>query len=199
MTTTTDTKITTITTTTTSTTSTTNITQHTSISSVDFFDNAFTFSNESVTVHCCHPNNTIELSTCGLGTSCLGSCSLLGAQLCPSGDCSGDCQLPVDQGMDQNGTQTRSSLASNYNCVYTKRCDVCKHRVCCANPVCKARRPRQCRWMDYRLSSCPFIPASWASWGPWASCSRTCGGGVRVFHIQSFAFFFMKPSDTEQI
>ena len=142
-------------------------------SAINFFENIFTFSNESVTVHCCHPNNTIELATCGLGTSCLGSCSLLGAQLCPSGDCSGDCQLPVDQGMDQNRTQTRSSALANAVQWCTRpmyQCDVCKHRSCCYNPVCRAERPRECLY-SYTLSHLAL-----------SSCPVPCAQNCRKFH-----------------
>ena len=42
----------------------------TDTSSVDFFDNAFTFSNHSSNVTCCHPDNTFEVAImCSLNTS----------------------------------------------------------------------------------------------------------------------------------
>ena len=158
MTTTTDTTTTTITTTT---TSTTNITQYTSVSSVDFFDNAFTFSNESVTVNCCHINNTVELADCGRGASCAGKCSALGASLCPSGDCSGECEIPFeeedndDTAAERLASATRRSYATKPASAFkwcSARCNVWRNKGCCYNPVCRKRsgsHKRACRWFNY--------------------------------------------------
>ena len=42
--------------------------------------------------------------------SCGASCSSLGARLCPSGDCSGDCRLHFGEGTNEN-TRRRLSNA----------------------------------------------------------------------------------------
>ena len=120
--------------------------------SIDFFNNVFTFFNESVTVNCCHPNNTLELATCGLGASCAGSCSALGATLCPSGDCTGDCEMSFEQ-EETNQTEThRRPYATQPSWKFkwcSARCNVWKHKGCCYNPVCRERRSRACRWLNY--------------------------------------------------
>ena len=123
-------------------------------SSVDFFDNVFTFLNESVTVNCCHQNNTIELASCGLGASCAGSCSALGASLCPSGNCAGDCEVPFEQETNEIESQRQpfaSKPASKFKWC-SARCNVWKHKGCCYNPVCRKRSAshrRACRWFNY--------------------------------------------------
>ena len=119
---------------------------------IDFFENAFTFSNESVTVNCCHSNNTIELATCGLGESCAGSCSALGASLCPSGDCSGNCEIPFEQETNTTGKRRGSSEATRPSHAFrwcSPGCNVWRHKGCCYNPVCKQKRESSCRWMNY--------------------------------------------------
>ena len=128
---------------------------------IDFFENALTFSNQSVIVNCCHLNKTIELATCGLGASCAGSCSAVGASLCPSGNCSGDCEISFE--LDDSGSgsmalteefRTRKGLsaATRPSRVFkwcSAKCNVWSHKGCCYNPVCGRRRRRSCRWMNY--------------------------------------------------
>ena len=95
---------------------------------------------QEVVVNCCYPDDTIDLATCGRGVSCStglyhiytfhcpdirykiyvccimsqvscgASCSSLGARLCPSGDCSGDCRIHFGQGTNEN-TRRRLSNA----------------------------------------------------------------------------------------
>ena len=133
--------------------------------SIVFFDNVFTFSNGSVNVACCHLNHTIELATCGLGVSCGGSCSTLGAFLCPSGDCSGDCRMSFGNEIDQNGAQSRLSLAtlpSRHFKWCSAKCNVWRHQQCCFNPVCyrKSRSHKEaCSWFNY-LSGVMIISSS---------------------------------------
>ena len=118
----------------------------TNASTIDFFENIFTFSNQSVKVNCCHLNKTIELATCGRGASCAGKCSALGASLCPSGNCSGDCEIPFDD------ISERSSMATGASSCFrwcSPRCDVWRHRGCCYNPVCNRKRAATCQWMNY--------------------------------------------------
>ena len=120
--------------------------------SIDFFENVFTFLNESVTVNCCHTNDTIELATCGLGASCAGKCSALGASLCPSGNCSGNCEIPFEPETSSEGETRGRSLATQPSSAFawcSARCNVWRHRGCCYNPVCRRRRRRACRWMNY--------------------------------------------------
>ena len=120
-------------------------------SSIDFFDNVFTFFNSTVTVNCCHPNDRLELATCGLGASCAGSCSALGAKLCPSGDCTGDCEMPFDQ--DTNQIQARGQSGATKPSQKFRwcsaRCNVWKNKGCCYNPKCRSKRSKACRWMNY--------------------------------------------------
>ena len=131
------------------------LSENTNTTSVDFFEIVFTFLNESVTVNCCHPNNTLELATCGLGASCAGSCSALGATLCPSGDCTGDCEMPFEQeGTNQTETRRRpyATQPSSKFKWCSARCNVWKHKGCCYNPVCRRRsvsHKRACRWFNY--------------------------------------------------
>ena len=120
---------------------------NTNNTSIDFFENAFTFLNESVTVNCCHLNDTIEFATCGLGASCAGKCSALGASLCPSGNCSGQCEIPFEP--ETRETRSVSTKPSSAFAWCSARCNVWRHPGCCYNPVCRRKRKRACRWMNF--------------------------------------------------
>ena len=127
---------------------------NTNTTSIDFFDNVFTFLNESVKVNCCHQNDTLELATCGLGASCAGSCSAVGASLCPSGNCTGGCEMPFEQ--ETNETTTGRQLAATQPSWKFKwcsaQCNVWKHKGCCYNPVCRDKsksHKKACRWFNY--------------------------------------------------
>ena len=107
---------------------------NTNASTVNFFDNVFTFFNESVTVNCCRSDNTLKLATCGLGASCAGQCSALGASLCPSGECSDDprtCELDFNndnaEGQQQRGQSTATLSGSDLKWCISDRCRVRKH------------------------------------------------------------------------
>ena len=106
-----------------------------------------------MTVNCCHLNNTVELATCGLGGSCAGSCSALGASLCPSGNCTGDCEMPFEQEAESSQIDSRQwSAATKPSRAFawcSSRCNVWSHKGCCYNPICRRRRPRPCRWFNY--------------------------------------------------
>ena len=126
---------------------------NTNSTAVNFFDNVFTFVNQSVIVNCCHPNNTIELATCGFGASCAGSCSDLGASLCPSGNCTGDCEMPFEE--ETTSRRPRWSAATLPSSAFkwcSARCNVWRNKGCCFLPTCRSRsrsRARYCRWMNY--------------------------------------------------
>ena len=109
----------------------------------------FTSLNESATVTCCHVNNTVELTTCGLGASCEGSCSALGASLCPSGDCSGDCEMPFESNEVESRSRSSATRPSNAFKWCSPRCNVWRHHGCCYNPVCNRKRRRACRWINF--------------------------------------------------
>ena len=174
--------------------------------SIEFYDLSRTFANSSSLVSCCHQNETREIVSCGLGTSCAGQCFALGASLCPSGVCSGnpaDCQIGFD--IDARSTATLPSTTTLQWC--RARCDVRRHKNCCYHPTCRQRKPCDCLWLNYQRTSSglncsgsgssgsegktlcltcltlflPAVDSSWASWGAWGGCSETCGGGVRRF------------------
>ena len=50
------------------------------------------------------------------------------------------------------------------------QCDVCTHRGCCYNPVCRAERPRECLY-SYTLSHLAL-----------SSCPVPCAQNCRKFH-----------------
>ena len=92
------------------------------------------------------------LASCGLGASCAGSCSALGAFLCPSGNCNGDCEVPFEEGTDETEAQRGRSLATQPSSAFawcSSRCNVWRHKGCCYHPTCRRRRSRACRWMNY--------------------------------------------------
>ena len=128
------------------------VTGNTNTTTVTFFDNVFTFINESVTVNCCRSDNDIVLASCGLGASCAGSCSALGASLCPSGDCTGDCEMPFEPEVNPTESRRGRSLATLPSSSFawcSARCNVWRHKGCCYHPTCRRRRSRACRWMNY--------------------------------------------------
>ena len=125
---------------------------NTNSTTVDFFDNVFTFVNQSVTVYCCRSDNTIEpiVATCGLGASCAGSCSDLGASLCPSGNCAGDCEMPFEEETTSRRPRwSAATLPSSAVKWCSARCNVWRHKECCLHPTCRRRRSRACGWMNY--------------------------------------------------
>ena len=124
---------------------------NTNSTSIEFFEDVFTVFNESVTVSCCHPNNTVRLATCGLGASCAGGCSALGAKLCPSGDCTGDCGLPFEEEATRVEQRrwfgaTEPSIAFGW---CSPRCNVRRRKGCCYNPVCRRKRRKACQWFNF--------------------------------------------------
>ena len=118
---------------------------NTNASTIDFFEDVFTFTNKSVTVNCCHLNNTVELATCGLGASCAGSCSALGGSLCPSGNCSGDCRISFETNQAGTLRSTATRPSSDFRWCYP-RCNVWKHRGCCYNPLCRGGKREEVCW-----------------------------------------------------
>ena len=130
----------------------------TSTFSVNFFDLAFTFSNQPSNVPCCLPNNTVEMATCGKGSSCAGQCSALGASLCPSGNCTGDPKTCLFDFDDLTGDRRRQSSPATWSLSDLKyctnnehRCRVRTHKECCYNPNCLKRKGRKkaCRHLDW--------------------------------------------------
>ena len=129
----------------------------------DFFDSAFTFSNESIQVPCCARDTTLTNVTCGQGTSCIGQCSAIGASLCPSGNCTedpADCQPNLesdeeeeeeeeeeeDHGMRRRTISARPSWQLKW---CTPRCRVHYHKACCFHPICRSKKRQSCSWLNY--------------------------------------------------
>ena len=124
---------------------------------MDFFDNAFTFSNYSSNVTCCRPDGTFELATCGQGVSCTSQCSALEASFCPSGECTNDprtCKLSLESADDQpmaRGGSIATYAGTDLAWCTSDGCRVRKHRGCCYNPNCLKWKGRKeaCAWLDY--------------------------------------------------
>ena len=126
---------------------------------MDFFDDAFTSSNQMSKVTCCHPDNTFEVATCGQGASCAGQCSALGASLCPSGECTDDpktCDLEfrsenAEDGQSGGSTATYSGSDLDWCTNAKHQCRVRKHKDCCYNPKCLKWNGRKeaCSWLNY--------------------------------------------------
>ena len=126
-------------------------------SSVDFFDDTFTFSKGMTEVTCCAPDNIPRVATCGQGVSCAGQCSALGASLCPSGACTDDpstCEVSFESGEDQRSGRSTDTYSGSYMdwCTNAKhQCQVRKHKDCCYNPKCLKWKGRKeaCAWLNY--------------------------------------------------
>ena len=120
---------------------------------LNYFDESFTFSGNLKSITCCHPDNTIEVRTCGQGASCRGQCSALGASLCPSGVCTDDpetCKLGIN---DHNHGSTDTLSPSQLDwCTNSKhQCSVKEHPDCCYNVKCLDWRgvKEACSWLNY--------------------------------------------------
>ena len=131
--------------------------------STDIFNDAMTNARQKVIVNCCLPNNTVALAYCGLGVSCEDCCKDFGASLCPSGDCSGNCEWTLENEAESvqdtllatepesNGYETPTtqgqSVATNPSLAFAwcpPKCDVVEHVGCCFNPVCLKEKPDIC-------------------------------------------------------
>ena len=133
---------------------------------MDFFDNAFTYSNRSSNITCCHPDNTFEVATCGQGASCAGQCLALGALLCPSGNCTDDPDTCEISYTGERGQSTATLSGSDLSWCTSDGCRVRLHPECCYNPNCLTWNGRKdaCDWLNYltgmnndrRSSGCTF-------------------------------------------
>ena len=125
------------------------------ILNLDFFDSAFTFSNESIQVPCCARDTTLTNVTCGQGTSCIGQCSAIEASLCPSGNCTHDpedCKPNLELKEAENVGERRKPISSRPSWEFkwcTPRCWVRYHKACCFHPICQKRKQGLCSWMNY--------------------------------------------------
>ena len=129
---------------------------------IDFFDNAFTSSQNLTEVTCCGPDETTINVTCGQGASCAGQCSAVGAMLCPSQICTDDpktCELDFNDNRneDENGEQQTGGSGSvatlsshQLNWCVPDGCRVRKRKECCYNRNClrDAVRRKACDWMS---------------------------------------------------
>ena len=137
---------------------------NTTTTDVDFFDSAFTFSNESIEVGCCGRDTSLTNVTCGRGTSCTGQCSAIEASLCPSGNCTADPEdcnpnlLLTEEGEEDHGKRryltTQPSWAFKW---CTQRCPVRYHPSCCFHPTCRWRKRNLCSWMNYLTGDPLFL------------------------------------------
>ena len=129
-------------------------------SSIEFFEKSFTFANETNNVTCCHQSSLqVSIVSCGLGASCAGQCSAMGAILCPSGVCTErprDCVLNMDawaenrtQEIQQNKTRSLVTQSSNTFGWCSPKCKVNKYPGCCFNPECYKKRKKFCKFQSY--------------------------------------------------
>ena len=76
----------------------------------------------------------------------------------------GDCEMSFEQ-EETNQTEThRRSYATQPSWKFkwcSARCNVWKHKGCCYNPVCRERRSRACRWLNYLTG---WLISSAVSW-----------------------------------
>ena len=121
---------------------------------LDFFDSAFTFSNESIQVPCCARDTTLTNVTCGEGLSCTGQCSAIGATLCPSGNCTEnpeDCRLSPLLDQEEGHSRKGPSISALPSWAFkwcAPRCKVHYHAVCCFYPTCRRKKWDQCNWFE---------------------------------------------------
>ena len=126
-----------------------------SIISTDAYDDAMTNAEETVTVYCCRRDNTPFSVTCGQGLSCAGKCSAQDATLCPTGDCSGTCEITLDQEASLPPTtaggvlppSTKPSEAYRH-CFPTCKVKGEKNQHCCFHAECQKKRPKLCSWVN---------------------------------------------------
>ena len=125
------------------------------IISIDTYDDAMTNAEEIVTVYCCRRDNTPFSVTCGQGLSCAGKCSAQDATLCPTGDCSGTCEITLDQEAPPPPTTSGGVLppATKPSEAYRRCYPRCKvkgeeNQHCCFHPECLKLRPRLCSWVN---------------------------------------------------
>ena len=114
--------------------------------SVENFDDKVSNARKTLSMTCCHKNQSLTNVTCGQGVGCGGKCSAIDAILCPSNRCTGDikhCQLELNTGFS---SFTQSSDELKY-CVPS--CRVLFQPECCLNPICLDARPRNCKWTQY--------------------------------------------------
>ena len=124
---------------------------------MDFFDNTFTNSNDTINITCCHPDNTSKNVTCGRGASCAGECSAIGALLCPSGNCTDDprsCDLAFNEEptvVQGSGGSAATLTGTDLKWCTSDGCRVRVHPTCCYNPICLTwnGRPKACAWLNY--------------------------------------------------
>ena len=113
-------------------------------SDVDFFDYAFSNSNESIEVPCCNRDLSLTNVTCGRGQSCVAQCSAIDALLCPSGVCTedpDDCSLSFPTGTEDEKNQRSDATSGASSLNFCPRyCPVKKHMKCCYHPVCQPKR-----------------------------------------------------------
>ena len=114
--------------------------------SVENFDDKVSNAQKTLSVTCCHRNQSLTNVTCGQGLGCGGKCSAMEAILCPSNNCTGDmkdCQLELNKGFS---SLTQSSDEFKY-CVPS--CRVLFQPECCLHPTCLDAKPRNCKWTQY--------------------------------------------------
>ena len=115
---------------------------------IDFVDETLTSAEENPNVTCCFPETGEARNvTYGGGLSCAGRCSAIGAELCPSGNCTSDPR-------DWNGRMSRggfavAALSTSALRKCLPRCRVKANRNCCFHPRCYKRRKTTCDWFKY--------------------------------------------------
>ena len=166
--------------------------------SVEFFESSFTFANESSIVTCCHSNNlTIGQVTCGLGSSCAGQCSAIGASLCPSGVCTEkykDCEIDMDVWSESRGQSSVTGSAASFRWCYPA-CNVEKHQGCCHNPNCFKEHKELCKWKSFMTGMNHFdIWGAVLLWGThdFIETKRPIGGLKKSLRPQMGLFVSIK-------